>query len=324
MKIKSCKGCDERKIFDYGDISITWSIIDECNLSCVYCPCKYKQIQDKYIDINKYKYKKILEFINFVNKYKKVSLQLYGGEPTIAPFFMKMMDKLDKIYNISIVTNTTFNFNFIDKLNLYGYDLIFRCSYHKSVDPELYYNNIKYIIKNKKNLVECRIMLKHYDTNYLSILELRKKLEKLVKINDNIEIIYSPIIEYNSCKIDKNILKLLDKSNSQKLKIEYCNSPGIFEIINTRKDRDNNFKFYRCYCGQKNLVIDPKGNVFYCKTHREFQQQNNIKKSICNVEDDYKELIKDVITKPIICDQEICRNHPHILREKVLFNKKEI
>lgn len=100
----SCK----RKDFKKDNLLLTIMITNICNYNCIYCieNIPYNITEKKFIDI-----KQIFIFIEKIHLLyadKKISIELYGGEPTLHPEFYTLCKKLST-YNyityIDIYTN---------------------------------------------------------------------------------------------------------------------------------------------------------------------------------------------------------------------------
>lgn len=100
---------------------VTWVLNNICPYSCVYCPeivhsGKIKTYYDWEV------HKEFLDFLFDYWKGNKITFAITGGEPTVHPYFEKILDKITEAgHDVGITTNLSRSINFwesiIDKLN---------------------------------------------------------------------------------------------------------------------------------------------------------------------------------------------------------------
>ena len=100
---------------------VTWVLNNICPYSCVYCPeivhsGKIKTYYDWEV------HKEFLDFLFDYWKGNKITFAITGGEPTVHPYFEKILDKINEAgHDVGITTNLSRSINFwesiIDKLN---------------------------------------------------------------------------------------------------------------------------------------------------------------------------------------------------------------
>lgn len=91
------------RIIDYLRISI----IDECNLQCMYC--QPKVVKKNYYEI--LRYEEIIKIISLATQLGIKKVRITGGEPLIRRdiiFFIQQISQIDGIEDLSMTTNGTF------------------------------------------------------------------------------------------------------------------------------------------------------------------------------------------------------------------------
>ena len=143
---------------------LTWIINNICNNSCFYCPSDVHNGKNHHYD-----WIHVEKFLNEVNeRYGPIHINISGGEPTMSPWFKKMVNKIyDNGGAIGVTTNL------IKRLSYWkeGKDEIFdkfqyiNCSFHPGSVPfdeyekyeEEFFEKAYYI--SKKTNVSVRVMM---------------------------------------------------------------------------------------------------------------------------------------------------------------------
>ena len=309
--IEICQGVDKRSIYNHGSMEIMWTLSYRCNFNCPYC-WNMKKNEVTSLEI----ISKVINFLKYLNQFKDINIILYGGEPTIIPDILDIIKKLKNLYNITLITNTTFNQNFINELNSFNFNKVICCSYHEQLSANKYIDTVKQLVSNKKNNIECRVMIAYHNSNSKNILSLIDELVKIKETNENI-IITPKLIYHPEFNIDQAAIDLTKKYNAgEQIELTFDNGE---KIITNQTEMLKScdlcyFKYYKCYCGINNLAIDSNGDLYYCDDYKKSK-----KRVLLNIAtDNYEEKIHDIISKPMICDNETCFCHIYVRKEKIL------
>lgn len=118
---------------DKYDYLISWFPTDQCNFDCTYCPPYLHRKTDKWHEVRKKSFERLLEFC----KDKTIHLDFLGGEPTLDKNIVTWvyeLKKLNKNNYITITTNGSRSLNYLHDLAKYS-ELFFSVHLHQ---PKLY------------------------------------------------------------------------------------------------------------------------------------------------------------------------------------------
>lgn len=279
-----------KKIFfeeNRDTFSVTWSLHNFCNFRCSYCPPNLNNGSTTPVDM------KILEqFVNLIEDVaprKKIIFAFSGGEPTLHPQFIEMIEYLsNRGCEITMTTNGSRGLNWWKKAEPYIDHLVI--SYHANwTNSEKLARNIDFLINTCWVNLDLMMDPQHWNT----ILELGERF----KGRKNISVTYLPIqkdfgvhanglIDYTpeqlyflrnppnflgdrapaQSKIDKcrgqlgrgdNWMEIVEDGNSRVVDVDYK-----YLIANDM----NRFKGYKCNLGQEGVIIEINGDIYkgYC------------------------------------------------------------
>jgi MoaA/NifB/PqqE/SkfB family radical SAM enzyme len=268
-----------------------------CNYRCDYCDF----FSDN--DFISWNIKdKIINFINFLGTKKNVLVQLYGGEPTIDPDILKIVNKI--VPYIRLYTNLSSSSDLYKEIitNKNG-KLCITSSFHPlKVNFEKFDKNIEEIMKTNIDLLKIKIMA-----------DSRKK-EECFDIFNYFDKKYDG---FNNCEVYLNLISrnmkndhgsnwkpeelpqyLLTQQKVKDIELRYKYvGDGIIreevlpynEVLYTLHDENN---YYKCFVGKNGIYINPYGKVSYCKF--------TTNKVVFDVEDS-KEKFLPILEKEIVC-----------------------
>lgn len=101
---------------DFNDITFHWNLTNWCNYKCSYCYMLGK-MDEEYKPYDK-AYKLVLARLQRVNT--PFYLELLGGEPTVHPKLLDILNGLNELNNciqVDLITNLSRSFNFFKKIN---------------------------------------------------------------------------------------------------------------------------------------------------------------------------------------------------------------
>lgn len=260
-----------------NDISLKIRLTNRCNYKCHYCA--YRNNSEEFLKWNQLE--KILTFIESLTK-DYFYIYLHGGEPTIHPDFIKFVHSIDSIlttknveYFIYFDTNFTMKFEdfqtLLTGINISKFKI--NCTYH--VDQCLDYE--KFLDKYLK-LTEYKIQTQ------LNIMFQYKYFDRLKNMFDTltelkyINVVPKPI-SYNNEESKYSIeQKQFFYDNDPRIfyYIDYKNCEHTFNINQMELNNYNNFSLLKCEYGEKNIVIDVSGDMFYCVSHQLGRTKKNI------------------------------------------------
>jgi organic radical activating enzyme len=291
---------------DINYINIIFRMNRICNFRCDYCSWCDNSI--KFSTQNK-----IDEIINFIKTIdKKIKICITGGEPTINPFFLYFIFKINEIKNIEInlISNFSSDLNVYKELDESIKNIIFNFTYHKQKS--------KYDIKSF--LDRCSNFKSKVIVSYM--IEDNECTEEFLKYKDlykNISLRYHPIYDCEKYK-NVNIDHILEDEN---FRIDYEKS--IIYEDGEYKQKDikgvsKKFKNYYCLSYVYQLFIDHDATFNKCY----MEQQKN---PLLIKEYNYKKVIEK-IKNNAICSHRECisssKETPRIKLENIeLFKNKE-
>jgi len=305
---KVIKAIGDNTVNNGNNISLTFRFSDRCNYKCEYCT---------YHD-NTEPFETLEYYINYVNKVlnlldfkDRIDIYIHGGEPTIIPDFdiiIKEMVKHKNVKDIIIQTNLSQPISYFEKFINIDDIVTFSCSYqhhmnlNKNFESE-YFNKVLFLIKHKL----FYIINLSLEGNYVD------DIQNIIKFIDSHEVIRGKII-YNYIDIYENLSEeyigvknIIDNSyfDDKEYAVEVFfgdnTSTKYKNYNNLRQDGYNKYKNFKCTAGNKNLILQPNGDVYYCLSHHHYKPT----KPICNIFKDEK-LFKIVNSKYCLCTFPTC------------------
>lgn len=161
-------------------VTFSWDIIDICQYKCSYCSA---------VDFNKHtfdtndqrRWRSVVSRLKLNRLGVDFSVELLGGEPTLHPDILLIIESLNKIKScrrIELVTNLAKNITFFKKLDDIKYNkLIITPSYHPEYYKDSFLEKIVKISKFKNVCVRPNINLSDNPKHWPGLLHLFKLLD---------------------------------------------------------------------------------------------------------------------------------------------------
>ena len=280
-------------------------LTNRCNYKCHYC--FYRDNSSPVADV-----KRILDFfLRLENKYPYFYIYLHGGEPTIHPDFIWFIEHFTKLFK-NIDYFLYFDTNFTQPMSFWD-------RFYEKIDPE-------------KVKVNCTL---HPNQCYSidNFFQRFRNLKTIKQLNIMVESkTFNRCMDiFNSCDPDWNVVPKPIFFDGDELKYtkqqrqffynhdktrEFCyvstNNIKVYTLNQIELENLNNFYMYRCEYGQRNIVIDVNGDMYYCVAH----QLSNGNPFMNLYQDDLNKYFE--VHKPNICIFKKCSACDlRILKEKI-------
>ena len=239
----------------------TYEVTSNCNYKCDYCGT-YKD--EEYSDI--YTINKIIGFFKLLsadNIDNTIEIQLFGGECTLHPHFIYIVEELSKLSNVELILFT----NFSADLDLYKQFCEIAKGHIHNISPSFHYNHInteeflnklRYITNNYDINIDVGCMLskgRYTEEEYINIFSEFKN-------NKNVTLSLFPILKANL--EDFKAVKHNTSNNKDE------NNINIVIDKNTLNKRYNK----NCDCYITNAFINSKGILSPCFQYRDIISLN--------------------------------------------------
>ena len=247
--------------YAYGlnnEYTLTLIITNQCNLHCEYC-LYYEHVNN----VNKYylspsTINNFMDvYFNDINSANPVNITISGGEPTLSPYFLDIVElcaNKELIKYIFILTNGVNNPDIFLKSNdiiqKYNKTLVVCMSIHMSQLEKIkeYFSKINYLLDNNVNVNSKAVIDPNkLDENTLLYLQ-----------DNNIEI--SPLFGSDVTKLQN--ISNLSLYNLVKNKLLICyddDNEEISSLYDLRIQKHNPFKGYYCTSSFQNITVDERG-----------------------------------------------------------------
>lgn len=252
-----------------NSIGVTLRFSDRCNYKCEYC-----NYHDNSLPFYSYSHsiKLVDNLMESLKTKNKIFVYIHGGEPTIIPKFKEIIDYIltfNNVHDIIIQTNCSKDKEYFNQF--IGYEKVsFAISYqhHMNRNKEflLYQEKAEFLIENN--------LLYHinFSLENMYIDEIVNIIKHLHKVHDfDGKIIYNYIDVHPKEYIEiHNIINAVyfdDKEYAMKITFDDDSVKQYDDYNALRKDGYNKYKRYTCTAGNKNLVIQPNGDIYYCLSH---------------------------------------------------------
>jgi len=247
------------------EIVINWHIIPKCNYRCFYCFAKYEK-SGREIYFDKSNSLKLLKevYSYFAQNYKKIRLNLAGGEPLLVKDLNFIIENAKNIgFDVSIITNFSKADKILESVNFLSMIGI-------SVDS-LKEDTIKKIGR--------------YDGNILDIEYFYEKIKLIKSLNPNIKIKINTVV--NIFNYNEFLGGFIEKINPDKWKIlqafpfkktvfcedwQYEKFKDLHKNVNVNKFFESSEDMRESY-----IMIDPFGR-FYQNGNLDYQYSESILK----------------------------------------------
>lgn len=243
-------------------------ITDKCNLSCKYCYNTFPRSD------NEIKLQYIIQLLNIIfryQKYKKIELQIIGGEPTLCTNLLYFCSTINKKFNNRV--NIIIFSNFTQPIQMYNQlldnNVYLILTLHNNKIYNNFFDKLQQIDKNKrKSLVYVSIMYEPYDIN-----NSLKAFDTLCNMNNEFNRIQLSLINENeNFKFSYTNNQLDQYKKREKFitasRIQLKLSNNQIKIINDNfffKSHINQ-NFYRWYCetGVQHMYVHVDGQIYLC------------------------------------------------------------
>lgn len=243
-------------------------IIDKCNLRCSYC---YNNFQRSNNEIKLDYVIQLLDMIFRQQRYKKIELELIGGEPALHPNLLRFCLNVHKKFRSKVNTIIFSNFTYPIQIykQLLDYDVYLILTLHNNSTYKQFFDKLQKIDEQKrKQLVYVSIMYEPYDTNnslkaFDVLCDMHNDFNKLqfslVNENENFKPIYtsSQIEEY------KKREKFITASKIQ-LKLSNNQTQIIDDNFFFEQPKNQNFNRWYCETGVQHLYVHADGKIYLC------------------------------------------------------------
>lgn len=264
-----------KTIHDYKTITndfenslyITWEITNYCNYSCSYCWPESHSNKNKY-PTNFSNIKNFFSNLEKIDIYKnkKISIELFGGEPTLWNGLINFINFF-KNFNFVLVSNgyrKPFYWEYFPKISMIC------LTFHPERSSISHFDEIVDILlqKDQNVIVSFMHLPKYRDLNDTLFRTMSKKRGKLIYVSKIVRDIITnePIKEY-----DKKDFEII-KNNNFYNKVNIGDIPGKFVIDgkiqdnffwkNIQKENKNSWLGWKCYIGSNRLFIRANGDIY--------------------------------------------------------------
>lgn len=252
---------------------VVWSLNDSCNYKCRYCFIKDRGFASK---------ETIDQTISFLRNapQERKDVLLFGGEPTINPYFLYIVDELNKFCTmVQVFTNLSASEEFLSQC--IERNIIFNITYHADViNPQEFLSKLDFLRKNKASINFVNLMMlddKRADNEVVAAFcRFNKITHKYLPISGGNEKNYwIESLKYSKrddVKSLRDIVVVKEDKTHNLTEIEYM-------VLNFF-----DYKGFYCYAGMRSMWITHRGDVYRCYNDKE----QGIK--FCTVYDEYPEL----------------------------------
>lgn len=275
-------------------LTVTWEITRLCNYQCSYCQVFRKE------DKGEPNLTKVVEFLNEFGKDKNLKITLFGGEPTLSKDIPWILQSLKN--DVDIFTNLSQSVEYYRRLANIKKDLEIIATFHPDkISFKEFYSKVYEISTFAKKINIILMVDSSLDMDYMFM------HESILKIGVGVEVL--KVVHDNNREQNTTIEnKLIDDDRSNNLKIifeddsckyvthEYVLSRGL-----------NNFKYFKCLGGCRNLFISQDCFIYSCFDYR---HQDINKKHISEVS------VKSL--KETVCILEHCTGDIEVPKKRVL------
>lgn len=234
-----------------------WDVTSRCNYRCEYCT--YLKRDESFYSFDHVI--KIIEFYDYLYENYNLCLTLFGGEPTIHPDFLRIIDRLGRsIYPLQVFTNLSRSKEFLREACSIRDDLKFFASFHHQYSNADEFIEKVDILREMGAEVHAKIM---WDSRKKDEI---KSIYERVSGTKSIDMVYHPNQSFNE---DDKMWYLEEHNRDRDLQYVNVNGESLsYHQVKLRMGGIANFKGYRCSAGQSNLMVCSNGDVHPCLTYR--------------------------------------------------------
>lgn len=253
-------------INNYATLHFEWYLVDFCNYKCSYCNAIDKNVTTFSKETSPSKYKLVLQRLRMLKVAFEVDL--YGGEPTLHPDFLFILDELSNMPNCKLVeikTNLSRPLHFLKQIFKHP-KIKLAASYHAEYYSEEFLK--KCIALHDKNFY-CHVNLSDKPNAWEKILNVLTEFDNNgVKYDLNILLSTSDYtVQYNDefYRLFGDKIKNITDKNTYRFK--YVNGETKhFSAFTAYKEDLVKFNGYKC---QALLYdIDSDGSIVNCCTKK--------------------------------------------------------
>lgn len=268
---------------------VTLELTQKCNHTCHYCVWH----DNRSPFVNRERMLKIIEHIFKLNK-PAFDFYLYGGEPTIYPWFEDIMDKIyeheDKLFAISIQTNLKKPIEWYQSIVQKYPKLMFSASFqsHQVKDHKPFMEKLKWI-HEQGSLLSCDYLLEYEDPKTVK--------ERYLDIKG----IGVPV-DLRTVEYGKKSQALVRDIVYKKAYADITGDLEDDEANRRREGAEENWNGYKCDAGYKTVFIGEDGRAYVCFAHR----LKDKSREIGNIVEDF-EKVNQTLSKPVTCRWRTCQ-----------------
>lgn len=268
---------------------VTLEITQKCNHTCSYCVWHDNSAPF----VSKERMMTVMDHILKLDK-PLFDFYIYGGEPTIYPYFEAVMDKLaenqDKMYALSLQTNLKKPLRWYQKM-AHKYPFIMWCASfqsHQVPDENPFIEKMQYLHSIGK-LATCDFLLEKDD--YKTVKERYLKMKAL-----------GLPIELRSVEYGKKSEALVRDIVYKKAYSDITEDLEDDEANRRREGTEENWNGYKCDAGYKAMFVGEDGRSYFCFAHR----LKDRSREIGNIVEDF-EKVNDALKQPVTCKWKTCQ-----------------
>ena len=256
---------------DIRHITVQMYLTRKCNYQCIYCTH-----HDNTESFKTFKeYKDLIDLIyDQVGHNDVVDFSFFGGEPTIVPCFVELMDYLLSTYKntyVTLTSNGSQPLEFWKKLKQHSGRIHCFMSYQHANTKSLsdYITKMEWLYDHNF-LYFVSVMLENENEDEIkkaiNILRQSRIANKLTyaSIDFNFNPKYEDI-KYLFGNLDYTVIESQNYALKTTLNdgtVYYFNDHMSFKTYNL-----HHFKYFRCYVGRDHILLDSNGDVYYCFSH---------------------------------------------------------
>jgi organic radical activating enzyme len=308
--IKIAHGINEDKFFKFRQLKIILTYL--CNFNCYYCPYRYtnskhiiKKLSNNIVFINITKVINFLKILDSVYKGPPIYVRLLGGEPTLHPRLIQLIEELNKydfINEIILGTNVSKSKYYYKQILQMSKKNKIEFSYHPSNYTIDYYVDLfKYLINNN---FEKQITVNFdFDTNNKNIYNIYNTFYNILKLKINV----NNINGFKYTDKDKQFLNKVRNKRNLIFKITYEDNNYDYILHDDILELDYNpFKNMYCTSFNKRWIIDP---LLYIRPDCYSEDINFYNKYKCYNYNDVKNFLYEIEHKYFKCSEDTCYCH---------------
>jgi Radical SAM superfamily. len=249
---------------------LMWNLTRQCTANCPYCPFHYNHRSPYEHDAAKIISWIWEQFMKYPAKYTQVSL--FGGEPTLHPRFMKIVQTLNElVQNVLVYTNLSDSVSFYFKTLGYARVSLITTYHENQMSPEMYIQKLRYLkefatMPGYEDICKRIIVtVMTSDPSHQQVFETLRSEGFQVSLAEP----HRGGQGHSHLKEDKTII----------------DTAGWKKVVNNNA---NCFTGWECLAGKNNLYIEENGDVFPCQCmgQRAFLQKEDATAPLTNIVSD--------------------------------------